>query len=277
MAAITITRRPDGLTSTTGYLRPPPGCAPWLEVIWYSEGPLDALHERVLPAATSDLIINLGAPMWLRGDTSRDRIPTASISGLLLQPLLIEHPPIHRAIGLRMRPAGLRALLDAPASVALDATLALDDLIGHAAADLIAQLQETSDPAVALQAVMRWAVAREPRTTANPCALWTAQQLERTHGAAQIADLQHQSGWGTTRFIAAFREEYGITPKHYARLTRLRRTLELLTPRASLASIAAAAGFTDQPHMNAELQRLTHHTPSQIIASRYPAGLTLAE
>lgn len=276
-ARITTTHRPDGQTAIIGHLRPPPGLIPWLEALWYSEGPLDALREHVLPAATADLVFNLGPDMRLLEGNGDAAIRGATVSGMLLQPILLEHPPIHRALGLRLRPDGLRALLHVPPRVALDQSLPLDALLGPIARSLCDQLADTRDPALALDLALDWALSRAARSQApDPVTRWTASRIEQAHGAVSITSLQQESGYGATRFIARFKEELGMTPKTYARILRFRRALDLLRPDLPLAQLALDTGFSDQPHMHAEFQRLAHHTPAQILATRYPSGLTLA-
>ena len=36
---------------------------PWVPLCWYSEGAIDRLRERLLPAPTIEVVLNLGAPM----------------------------------------------------------------------------------------------------------------------------------------------------------------------------------------------------------------------
>ena len=276
-ALITTTLLPDGQTAITGHLRPPGGAAPWLEVLWYSEGPLDVLREQVLPAATADLVFNLGPAMRLVEGTGDAAIRGATVSGMLLQPILLEHPPVHRALGLRLRPDGLRALLHIPPRVALDQNLPLDALLGPLAHTLCDQLASARDPAHALDLALDWALGQSAHSEEpDPVTRWAASRIERAHGALSIAALQLESGYGATRFIARFKDELGMTPKTYARILRFRRALDLLHPDLPLAQLALDTGFSDQPHMHAEFQRIAHHTPAQILATRYPSGLTLA-
>lgn len=64
----------------------------------------------------------------------------------------------------------------------------------------------------------------------------------------------------TRRFAAAF----GVTPSAYRRQARLQRALCMLSEgSASLAQVAAAAGFHDQSHLSIALRRETGMTPGE--------------
>lgn len=60
--------------------------------------------------------------------------------------------------------------------------------------------------------------------------------------------------------------EFGYGPKTLARILRLQRLLGgLERPNASLAGLAADAGFADQAHMNRDVLALTGLTPGDIL------------
>lgn len=84
----------------------PPELKPWVEVIWYSSGRLETLHERVLPAATCDIVVNLGAPMRLLEGQGSEHIVGSTTGGILTKPILLEHPTVHEAVGMRIAPLG---------------------------------------------------------------------------------------------------------------------------------------------------------------------------
>jgi transcriptional regulator GlxA family with amidase domain len=81
-----------------------------------------------------------------------------------------------------------------------------------------------------------------------------------------------------SRLVSRFRDQVGVTPKVYSRLIRFRRACAMLDAGgASLADVAVAAGYYDQPHMNAEFRELAGLTPREFLAVRYPGGSTAAE
>jgi AraC-like DNA-binding protein len=68
---------------------------------------------------------------------------------------------------------------------------------------------------------------------------------------------------GCSRFAAyrAFRGRYGLSPSEYQRQLRLRAARRALASGASVADVAAAAGFADQAHLTRWFRRCYGITP----------------
>jgi transcriptional regulator GlxA family with amidase domain len=107
---------------------------------------------------------------------------------------------------------------------------------------------------------------------------WSMGQIERSDGTVSIGELREETGMSKSRLVSRFRDQVGVTPKVYSRLIRFRRACAMLDAGgASLADVAVAAGYYDQPHMNAEFRELAGLTPREFLAVRYPGGSTAAE
>jgi len=73
---------------------------------------------------------------------------------------------------------------------------------------------------------------------------------------------------GMRGFQVRFRARVGLTPKQFARLTRLQATLRALDcGDGSIAEVASDAGFADQAHVTRELRRVTGLTPARLRAA----------
>jgi AraC-like DNA-binding protein len=83
------------------------------------------------------------------------------------------------------------------------------------------------------------------------------QVLQAIHADPGAPVAQHASGMSERQARRRFQVAVGLTPKTYARIVRLHRTMALA--RASTtpdwAEIAVRSGFYDQPHMLAEFRR----------------------
>ena len=256
----------------------PPDLAPWVELIWYSRGTLPASRERVLPSATCDIVVNLGAPMTLLEGAGVRRFTGATTSGLLTRPLLLEHPHVHEALGFRLTPAGIRALAHAPAAAVLDLNAMLGDVCGAAARELEDRCASARSGAEVLGVAVTW--ARERCRTApavDPLATWAMQRIVASAGAVRVEALQERSGYGPTRFRQRFVDELGVSPRAFASLVRLRVTLDGLATTTPLVELALAAGYADQAHMNREVRRFTGLTPARVRERQQGSALTLPE
>jgi methylphosphotriester-DNA--protein-cysteine methyltransferase len=248
-------------------------------LVWYSEGAMERLRERLLPSPTIELVINLGAPMRVLEGRGSELLRAGVTGGLATAPQMLGHPPIHAAIGLRLHVLAARAVLGRPLHEMTDCFVTLDELIGRDADALVEQCHAATTPRARMRTLVAWVERRLAGAAHDPLVAFAVRRLEATHGAASIAALRAESGAGKNRLLDGFRDALGVSPKIYARLLRFARALSLLDqarPR-SLASLALDAGYYDQPHMNAEFRALTGLAPRALAGTRNAGGFTISE
>jgi AraC-like DNA-binding protein len=97
---------------------------------------------------------------------------------------------------------------------------------------------------------------------------------------AEAADLLAEEGVAATarrlhvserRLRALFTDGVGLSPKHFARIDRV-RTVLATTSGQRWADVAAAAGYYDQSHMTSEFRHLMGVPPAAFAAGRRPAA-----
>lgn len=256
----------------------PPHLIPWIEQVWWSRGQLPTPCERVLPSATADIVVNLGPPMLLIRDDRVDPIVGTTVTGLITRPITLQHPHIHEAIGARLKPLGVRAVLGVPGAVVRDEVVDLSELVAQRC-DTLAQVCHQHDtPQARLSAAVSWLSDQIAASDAPPDPLvqWAVAQIVSAHGAVSIRALQDASGYSATWFNQRFRDELGVTPKQLARLSRFRAALDGLAPDGSLAQLALRVGYTDQAHMHRDFRLLAGTSPMALLATRYTSGLSVA-
>jgi AraC-like DNA-binding protein len=275
-----VTRRSDDLLGAWTLTESrPEHLVGLVESIWYFEGSIPHPRERHFPSGLVGLVVQLEAPFHFVKDGTRERCATACLSGLQTRPTTIEAPsPRSRVLGVTLSPAGAYAVAGGSLAEASGRVVDLADLVGRAASELA----ERCDEAPSADDRVRWAAEWISQRIASargldPRVAWAAAHIEESHGSVAIADLEAQTGLSKKRLIASFREQIGLAPKLYARVMRFRRALTLLHEgRNSLAQIALAAGYYDQPHMNLEFRELGGLAPSDFLAiSRYSPTTTL--
>lgn len=169
----------------------------------------------------------------------------------------------------RAPPAG--RFNDASAPGALAAACSMRRLLLGTAADIETQLEDSLE--VLLSAVVQLCGA-SPREPAR--ARWmTARRLRlvdemieaRIAERLPVAELARALGLSSAFFIRAFREATGRPPHDYIMECRVAHARTLLErSAASLASIAAAAGFASQAHMCTVFRRRLSLTPGALRA-----------
>jgi AraC-like DNA-binding protein len=92
-------------------------------------------------------------------------------------------------------------------------------------------------------------------------------RIEAAAGHVRIDALARSAALSPRGFQQKFRAAVGLTPKEFARLTRLQATLRALDAgESSIAAVASDAGFADQAHVTRELRRATGLTPAKLRA-----------
>jgi len=84
-------------------------------------------------------------------------------------------------------------------------------------------------------------------------------------GVDEIADEQHVSRRQLER---DFRRFVGTSPRHLAQVARVQHVSRMARSGASLAHIAADAGFADQAHMSRVVREMTGLTPLHFVRSQ---------
>ncbi|MFJ1800711.1 helix-turn-helix domain-containing protein [Streptomyces sp. NPDC088180] len=166
--------------------------------------------------------------------------------------------PGHSCVRVRMRPGGAQALLGRSLNGLADGALPLRDLPGLDVDQLAA------DPVTALER----ALADRPEPS------------ERLEGAARLlvdATVNATAARlhiGERRLHALFTDATGLSPKHFARIDRVRTVLA--SDAGRWADIAVTAGFYDQSHMTAEFRHFMGVPPAAFTAGRRPAATLCA-
>ena len=241
-----------------------------VDVIWHSAGVAHSPRDCHVPTGTVELLVNLGDPFRLVEPAGAEVFAKTWLAGVQWGPVVTEQPRRHAVLGVRLRPAAAHALLGCPLAEVSGVVADLRDLVGPSADDLAERCGNVRSVAACVEVAEAWVAARLARARAVDAAVaWAAAEIERTGGGVSIAALRAATGFSRTRLAARFREQVGVTPKLYARIIRFRGALALLASGAgSLADIAAAAGYYDQAHMNAEVRAMSGVTPGRLLLAR---------
>ncbi|HKQ75142.1 MAG TPA: helix-turn-helix transcriptional regulator [Blastocatellia bacterium] len=252
----------------------PPHLAGLVEVIWYFNGPTSSILKRILPNGMVEMLVNFGEPYRTIAGAGPALLVTAWMAGLQSGPMVGEQPARQDVMGVRFHPAGAYGLLAEPMLEISDLVVNLEDLVGRSAGELAERCYTAASVEERLQRAANWVAARVTKARRiDPAIAWASGQIERSGGAVSITELREQTGLSKTRLAEAFREQIGLAPKLYARVVRFRRAAAMLQKGAEpLVEVALAAGYYDQPHMNAEFRELSGLSPREFLAARYPTG-----
>ncbi|WP_433286841.1 helix-turn-helix domain-containing protein [Pseudonocardia sp. CA-142604] len=177
---------------------------------------------------------------------------------------------------LRFRPGAAPALVGVSAGEIVDRVVPLDDLWGRSAHRLAEELAERADrPALAVEHLAAALRLRAGTTRVPP----RADNLVRTAAAAlsvasgrppaRVGEVARRAGVGERQLRTLFTTAVGVSPKQFARLSRI-RSVVAGAAREPWARLANDAGYYDQSHMTAEFREVMHVTPGAFVRGSFP-------
>ena len=182
-------------------------------------------------------------------------------------------------VGARFRPGGIRAVFGCPATTILNRAVLLSDLAAGAARlhERLLLAASVRQRHVLLAGWIRTALSRRPtldRRVRAACRWLTIDPR------LEIGTVARRFDWNVRSIRRDFHGACGYGPEHFQRIMRIQRAIrESHEPsRSSLADIAFAAGYADQPHMTRDFRDITGFTPAQHLATTRPEfGIWIAE
>jgi AraC-like DNA-binding protein len=253
----------------------PPQLGGLVDHVWAYDGPSSHRRKRVFPNGRIELILNFGGPYRLVQGAGAQVCRSAWISGPHVGPVLLEQPAQQHVIGVRLLPAGARAVVARPLRETTGLCLDLSDLVGADASELLERCEAARSIMSRFRVIAQWIGERFERAGSMDRAVaWAVERLDASSGAISITELREGTGLSKGRLVEAFRDQVGLAPKLYGRIVRFRQTLGLLQQAGTvrLTDLALDAQYYDQPHMNAEFRALGGVSPRAFLAARHPVG-----
>ena len=136
-------------------------------------------------------------------------------------------------IRMRLRAGRARALLGVPVSELVDRVVPLVDLWGRAAWRLTEAVVAAGDDSELALSRIAGAFAVQAPEPENP--LLPTAMRELTASSARLADVAGRVGVSERHLRNVFAREVGLSPRHFARISRLRKVLALAGRRRAPA------------------------------------------
>ncbi|MGV4987326.1 helix-turn-helix domain-containing protein [Streptomyces sp. NPDC001709] len=177
-------------------------------------------------------------------------------------------------VELRLAPGTARALLGVPAAGLVGRVVPLDGLPGGAARRFAREVRWL-DPREAVPHLAELlpgllSDAVDPARTALLRAGVEALSVREDRAPAQVRDVARELAVSERQLRNLFTDGVGVSPKHYARIDRV-RTLVTRAGSARWAELAAATGYFDQSHMTSDFRALMGVPPRSYLTGRLPA------
>jgi AraC-like DNA-binding protein len=255
---------------------PAPPLSHFVNQLWfYEDYALPHFKKRVLPDGSMSLVVNLREDytrVYDRDNTDHCRTHRGSIiSGAHSEFVVIDTAEQASVIGVYFKPGGAAPFLKLPANELRNIHVSMDALWGSAAIDLRNQLLEAATPDAKFRILEKTLLARAAGSlTPHPAIDYALREFQRTPNLRTISSVADHIGLSKRRFIQAFDERVGLTPKLFCRVRRFQRALRLIAKGGQIqwADLAVDCGYFDQAHFIHDFTDFSGLNPSTFLNFR---------
>lgn len=189
------------------------------------------------------------------------------VAGPRSAPEVFERAGWQYGVTIGLTPSGASSILSVPVRELAGLTVALEDLLGHRAAELADRLGGAPGwPArfgLLDDCLSAW-LAQEQPSDGLVTHAW--RRLEESAGRIRIGGLAEELGVSRRYLETGFRRQIGMPPKTVARIARFQHAVHTLSKPSARFSAAVACGYADQPHFNREFRAMAGITPTELFA-----------
>ena len=234
----------------------------FVDFLWLSERYVQPhAAERVLPTGCMNLVFDLDE----HGQAGN------TVSGACTRSFVLNTSRPLSLVGVRFKPGGGFPFFGLPAGELQDLSVSLETFWGQKAADLREQLLEAANPAARLRILEDYLLQRLHRgASRHPAVRFALDAFQNPNSASSVACVVARTGLTSRRFIASFRDEVGLTPKVFCRLSRFRHVIGTLesAPAVDWPAIALACGYFDQAHFIHDFRAFAGVSPTAYLRHR---------
>jgi AraC-like DNA-binding protein len=213
-----------------------------------------------VPFAGAVAIVCFGVPYRIDGAAFE-----TFVGGLSDRPTSTEFTGRAGGVQVDLTPLGARRILGWPMEELTNRVVALEDVLGPRAGELVERLREAPgwpERFALLDAALLRRVDAGPAPA--PEVAWSYARLAAAGGRVAAGALAEEVGWSRRHLAARWRRDVGMGPKAVARVLRFQRAVQLLRDGGALADVAYDCGYADQPHLNREFRALGGSTPREV-------------
>lgn len=246
----------------------------FVECLWSQIGVAPYARDKILPTATVELMINLGAPhRVLNGeDFTQFALHRDSwIAGMQNSFLVTEAVGETEMVGVRFKPGGAYPFFEFPISELSDQVIAMEAIWGRLINEIREQLYALADVHARLRLLEQILCQRLPQDVEGRRTMQGAVALlAQPHGPTSVRALSDTIGISHKHLITQFDRSIGLPPKALQRIFRLNQLLYAIDPTQPIhwAALAVEHGYYDQAHLNKEFLAFAGMSPTAYMAHR---------
>ncbi len=232
-------------------------------------------RRRELPDGSAVLIFNLGKELRVEDRAGVHAFGEGNglFSGASTTYVITETDGAQTGAQIKFSLLGARLFLGRPLEELGDALVDPSQAFGRSAAELGERVADAHSQEERLQLLSRAVELRlRSEDAVAPEPAFAFGRLNRAD--VRIAEVARDVGMGRERFSKAFRREFGLSPKKFARIRRFARALRegARNPALDGAALAAQCGYVDQAHMIHDFQEFAGSSPAALWRRELPSA-----
>ena len=245
---------------------PSPALRDVVQCTWFLRDAPEAAGrvEAIFPDGRGEIVVN-HADRFAAVDEPPGTLQPRSIAvGQMREPLRIAPTGTVDLAGVRLRPAGLWALLGVPMTELTGRRIDLDALDPALRRDLDAAARRRGGDAVRAERIEAVLLRRlHHRRRPSDAVVRAIAAIERSGGRIRIDDLA--DGLSARTLERRFAREVGLPPKVLARIVRFQGVLRRVEHTAPIdwARLAIDGGYFDQAHLIRDFRELAGTSPER--------------
>lgn len=246
----------------------------YIEDLYYLDGPASYPRQKVLPVASSNLMINLGEAFDVYGPEQTRPFIKCTDSwwvGIWSTYHSVDWPTRVQLFGVHFKSSGTYPFLQMPLSELSNQVVSLDAIWGRYAGEIRERLRSASSIQAGFAVLEQLLLAQ---LSEAPHGLEVVQhaisEISQYHGALSIRSLSDQIGISQNHLGNQFKRFVGVSPKEIARFYRFANALRLINSArlTDLTRIAHQSQFYDQSHFNKDFLAFTGYNPTEYLQLR---------
>jgi AraC-like DNA-binding protein len=246
----------------------------YIDDLYYWSGPAPYQGQKVLPAPSLNVMINLGSPFEVYEPDRTEPLLTCAESwlvGVWDTYHLVDWPLTVEFYGVHFKPAGAYPFLQFHLSELSGQIIPLDLIWSQYAHEIRERLSAAPTIQAGFDLLENLLLARfsEPPHGLDlvQCAI---AKIAQYHGTLSVRDLSDHIGVSQNHLNTQLKRFVGIPPKELTRFYRFAHVLHAIDTARTInwTSIALQSGFYDQSHFNKDFAAFTGHSPTDYLRQR---------
>jgi AraC-like DNA-binding protein len=245
--------------------KPAEKLSPFIECYWsWHVEPDDRIVDDIFPDAAPEFIVHLASVPFVKnvsGEWTRQPKAFLYCSALHTLGLSIREPMTVFAV--RFRPWGVSRFSQQSMATMLDRPVDPFEALNELGDELVAGVSGSDSDGDRIETANRLLESALQTPAQNEGRLKLL--LDATNGGrCKAADIARSLAMSDRSFSRLWKEIVGIEPRRFVQIMRFHNALTMIAEGDELAAVAAACGFSDQPHMARQIKAISGLPPSSL-------------